>query len=180
MATSRKRTRGVKKTERTKNGHLTNNDLFRLQVGLKDVGDLRGAKFGYAVAKNLRIVGAVCDDLRAAVKPSEAFMQYERARAELCKEHAEKDERGRPQRDDNEYVIADWAAFEKALEPLKAEHAEAIAAQDARGKDFETLLEEAAEVTLYTIPYALVPEDISAAQFDGIFEIVTGEPPADE
>jgi len=119
---------------------IKNRDLFRLLAGFRGCAGLRGVKFAYAVAKNARTVGAVCEDLRAGLK-GETFQAYAKA---MAVEGADP-------------------------EALALAHPEA-AAIDA---EFNAMLEETAgEIKLHTVALDLVPEDISAGQFEAIMEMI--------
>jgi len=155
---------------------IKNADLFRLQAGLRGVADLRGVKFAYACTKNLRRVAALCDDMRAGLKPTPAFAAYEKARMALAKKHATKDENGETIAEtvgaETRYQIAFPLLFEAELDSLTAEHAGAVAAHADAVAEFEALLLESSDVDIYTIAIELVPDDISAGQLEMIWEMI--------
>jgi hypothetical protein len=130
---------------------IKNRDLFRLSAGLAACKDLRGVKFAYACAKNLRKVNALCEDLRAGVSKNKAVQEFEAKKSALLTEHAQ-----------------DMAAAVAAVKALADASPEAVAALE----EFERLLAEDSDVDIYTIAQDLIPADISAGELDGIMEMI--------
>lgn len=171
---------------------MKNKDIFRLRDGLRSVGELRGVKFCYAVAKCLRMVVPVCEDLAKSAEPNDAYKKYDKEREALAKAHSKKDENNAPEEvpaGENRiaWIMADRKAFDDALDELKEKHREAVDEQDVKNKEFDALLEEEAdEIKLHKISVDLAPEDttivndqgelvtskgINSAQFEAIFEL---------
>jgi hypothetical protein len=155
---------------------FTRQQLMDFQKGLNNVGNLQGAKFAYAVARNLAKIKTEIESIQKAFEAPEAYIEYDKARAELAKTNAVKDEKGNPRIEiemgQQKYVIADQAKFDKELEELRAKHQPAVEARDRQVKEFEELLKGEVEIDLYTINPVLLPDTISGAQTDGIMPMI--------
>ncbi|MFW6272824.1 MAG: hypothetical protein ACOC2U_03490, partial [bacterium] len=51
-------------------------------------------KFNYALLKNKKILEAEQEIIKEVLKPSDAFMEFDQKRIDVCKKHADKDENG--------------------------------------------------------------------------------------
>lgn len=148
-------------------------DLFRLEAGLQAVSAFTGARWAYAVAKNLRTVGAETGLLRDLVPVStEQYTTFEEERVELCKRWAKKDEAGKPVIAGNTFMIDDQAAFDTDLADLREKHSETIDKRAEQIREYEVLLQEPTDIELHLVDLVELPEQISAAQLRDIFEIV--------
>ena len=158
------------------NGVMKKKDLFRFRDGLNAVGDYKGIKFAYAVAKTLRLVDSEIADLQKSNTWSDEYKEFEKQRQELVMKHAKKDDKGNPITFQSggtvKAHIDDVDACNAAVDELKEKHAEAVKEQEDKDKEFEKFLEEPAEVKVHTVPEDIVPKDISAKHLHGIFEIV--------
>lgn len=147
-------------------------DILSLYKGLNSLTGLRGVKFTYGVAKNIRVLHDEITALEKAVEADAKFQEYDTARVALAKEHAEKDEKGEAKVNNNQYVITDKGAFEKEHEKLRDEFSEAITARENQLLEYKSLLEENVEVELHKINISQVPEDISTEQMFAILPII--------
>lgn len=157
---------------------LKNQEILDLHTALQSVSHLQGAKFAYAVARNIAKVKTEVHSLSKAYEASEPFLEYDKQRAELCKKHAViKD--GEPEvymvNGQSNYRIKDEKAFNEDFEKLKADHREVIEAREEQMKDFQSLLAEETEIDLYTIPHSLVPENITVGELTSIMAMITEE-----
>jgi len=77
---------------------LTNTEANRFLQGLKLAGQLKGVKFAYAVAKNIRLVEpthiALSEASREAVSPTERYAEFEKLKSELLVKNSVKDKNG--------------------------------------------------------------------------------------
>lgn len=151
---------------------FTNNDVFSLYEGLSKVGNLPGAKFAYAVAKNQDILKREIDFLKKTVEPSPEFVEYDKKRVELAKKHAKKDDRNNPVISGNAYDIENQEEFNKELDTLKKEHEAIISQREAQIKEFEALLSQENKTELHTITANDLPRDITPGQLSGIIKII--------
>lgn len=154
---------------------LSNQQILDLHQGLNATGNLEGARFSYAVARNIALLRAEVEALQKAYTPSSDFLQYNQERVELAKSHAVKiDGKEQTTIEDGmeKYVIADQAKFDEELTALQGKYQEAIDKRQKQLDDFSSLLKEETEVSLYTIPFEYVPENITAAVVSAILPII--------
>lgn len=149
-------------------------DLFTLLNGLRNVGNLRGTKFVYAVARNTRTVSAEVEDLQKALQPGDDFTAFEQKRTKLCIDCALKDATGNPAMNGMSYKIdpALQNVFDARIEELRAEHVEAIASREKQVTEFNAMLGEECTIELYKVAVDDVPDDITAAQLTAILDMV--------
>ncbi len=152
--------------------NITKRELLRLHAGLVAVGPLTGVRFPYAVVKSMRALSKEVEALKAAAKRSDAFLEFEQARWQLCEEHAKRDADG-PVMVDGNYQFADPKRFQRAFKKLTMKHTDAWVAREKQMEEYEALLDEEAEVTLHQVDVDDLPDDITSAQLNAIFEIVS-------
>ena len=70
-------------------------DLYSFQRGL-ELAEFTHPRVTYAVQKNRRKVDSEIKDMEVAIKQSEKFVEFVKAREELAKQHSEKDDKGNP------------------------------------------------------------------------------------
>lgn len=116
---------------------MKNKDILNLYTGLNNLGNLKGAKFGYAVSRNMNILKPFIDKI-------------EQDKQSLLENYAEKDKKGFVQKE-GKFVIKN---------------------QEEADKEFEKILNEEQEVKLYKILLSEIPQDITTAQLNGIYDII--------
>ena len=162
-------------SQRMKPTKFTKQQIFDLYNGLNAVGHLGGAKFAYAVARNISKLQPEIDALNKAYAASEDFVAYDKERAQLAESHATKVD-GKPQKTvENgiaKYVIEDQEKFDKDLKVLQEKHKEAIDKRQKQLDDFQEILKEETEIELYAIPPEYIPENIKAQEMAGILLII--------
>ena len=146
----------------------------------KKLGQLSGAKFAYAVARNLAILQPEIDAIKKALEATDEFVKYDAERVKLAEAHAKVGEDGKVMKVKNaqgfeEFVLEDKEAFEKAFEVLKAEKKAVLDAREAQVKEQNELLKTESTITLYKIALADVPNTITTEQMKAISEIVSDE-----
>lgn len=153
---------------------MKNGEIFKLSQGIANVGKLKGIKFAYGIAKNKKIIDSEVESMQASVTATEAFLAFEKLRLELCKEYAEKDEKGKFKEIKGEYVIpADKREeFEIRLNAYREQHKEAIDEREKQITDFREFEKAESTVEFYKIKLSDVPEDISAEELVGIDELI--------
>lgn len=155
---------------------MTRQQTIDLQAALKAVENLTGAKFCYAITKNIAMIQSEVQTLKTIVKYSEKFTEYDGKRAELAKSMAKKDEKGEPTvqvvNGQATYVLIDQKEFDKKLEVLKSQYKEAITEQEAKFKDLQKLLEEESDLKFHTIDQKDIPGNITAGQLSGIIKLI--------
>lgn len=151
---------------------MTNEKLINIGMALANLGGLKGVKFSYGVAKNINIINQEIETFKKAIEPTETFTAFENERIELCKKHAKKDENNEPILIENNYDIVDEVAFNKELDTLKVKHKKVLDEREQQLKDYSNLLKEETTVTLHKIKLADIPEEITVAQLESIYEII--------
>src|SRR3990167_8088697 len=153
---------------------MKKSEILQLFRNLNTLGQLQGVKFSYAISKNLAILKPEIEALEKASAASPEFMEMDKERIKLVEEHAEKDEKGKPKKKGNEYVIPEdkQGDFENAFEAFKIEHKELYDAREKQIKEYTALLETESEVKLYKVSLADVPEKISVQQMHSISSFV--------
>ena len=152
---------------------MKNRELFNLYQGLKSVGNLTGVTFGYAVNKNLRIVGAELEILKESNKPSEKFAEFLRKQEDIVRKYAKKGE-------DGNFIITNGSYDIKGSEkevteevaPLREEYKETLEARETQEKSYQELLEKESDVKLYMVKKEDLPKDITGDQMASIFDII--------
>lgn len=149
-------------------------DIFTLEQSLRAVAHHRGAKFAYAIAKNLRIIQAELKDLQEAGKPDEAFIAYEQRRIDLAASFAIKDDQDQPVIADGRFSIPPETLpeFESQLAKLREECHDILTARQTQEDEYRRLLDEKADIDLFRIPVDVFPEDITGSQLESIFAII--------
>lgn len=152
---------------------MKNYDLFmladQLANNIEKLKALKGAKFTFGILKNIDILEKEIKLFSEYMKPSDAYMVYDKARVALCETHCAKDEKGellkkeaQPGSGSFEYEIDTKSpAWLEAIEGLKTEYAETIAARDEQIAEYNKLLDAETELELHKIKLDDVPNDIS-------------------
>ena len=115
------------------NVKITNREVIALHQALLSVGNLRGAKFAYAVGKNQDKTTGILKLLQKTTEPYPEYKDADQARIELCKQFAAKDDKGNPITEQShngpQFKIANQADFDTALEAFKESHKDVLAAR---------------------------------------------------
>jgi hypothetical protein len=158
------------------NIQLTKKQIVGLYESLLGVGNLKGVRFSYVVAKNTLALETEVSAIQKMYAPSKEFTVYDEERIKLAESHSKKENGEAKKYIENgvaKYDIEDKNKFIIALKELQAKHEKAIQAREAQLKEIDKILEEKIEVDLQTIHINDIPEDIDAKQMTNIFIIVT-------
>jgi len=168
-------------TNYKKRGKINNNmikrEILELYNKLKGLGDLKGVKFSYAVAKNISLLEREVKIIQESIKPSPEYSEYQQKRASIAKENSKKDENGKAITfiDENEsvnYAIADQSKFDKEIEALQKKYKKSLDERDGQIKEFNELIETDTKIELHKIDIDDVPKDISVKQMEAIQGII--------
>lgn len=153
---------------------MKNNELHRFSQGLLAVGQLAGTKFAYAVSRNTKFVASHLKAISKTVEPSKDFIKFDKARIELCKQMAVKDDDGNPTIEEGtgSYILEDKDKFEIELNKLRKKFEIALKTRDKQEKVFKEYIEEESGIELYMIQLKFVPESITPSQMTNICEMV--------
>ena len=126
---------------------MTNKKVLDLAEALEKVGNLKGEKFVYCVARNNNL-------LRTILK------NYIEARKTLQESFAKKDEKGEP------ILLDDKDQFGRPTKKYDIEDTKTF------NEKLEELLKEETEVKLYRMNQSDLPADITADMASGLIELV--------
>jgi len=150
-------------------------DVLQLFNGLQAVSNLPGAKWSYAVAKNMVKLRPEVEALQKALTPDQEFIEYDKKRQELAEKYAVKKD-GMPKKvkvgNIEEYLIADKDKFNKELFKLQETYKKALDERKKQVDDFIEILEEKIEVELHMVDSEYIPEGITPAQLSKVMPII--------
>src|SRR3990167_4353444 len=155
-------------------------EIIQLYRNLNTLGQLQGVKFAYSISRNLAILKPEIEALEKASSPTPEFLEMDKERIKLVEEHAEKDEKGKPKKKGNEYVIPEDKKedFENAFEAFKLEHKELFDAREKQIEEYNELLQTESEVKLYKVNLVDVPQNITVQQMHSISSFVDDSIPS--
>lgn len=143
---------------------VPNKRLFELEELIQRYNDVKNAKVMYMLARETTIIRPILEDIRLITKPTEAMKAFDKARIELAKEHADKDDKGRPKQEINpmtrrpQYVISKLAEFDEIVETMAAkDFPQAKPDREEIEKRGEEILEEEATIDFYGIHLNKIP-----------------------
>lgn len=166
---------------------MKNSEITRLYYGLTGVKNLPGAKFAYAVARNISILKPIVEAIEKALKIPEQYADYKKvhedSRLGLCKIHAKKDAKGESiteivENGRERYVFTDVKAFDTAYEEmnkaLDENYKDMFAEIEANKKEYLAFLDTECDdkPALIKVKPDYLPEGINATQIEAITEII--------
>jgi hypothetical protein len=161
---------------------MTKQESIKLFQDLNRLGNLKGVKFSYAIAKNIAMLKAEIESLEKAVAPSEEFMKEDEKRVALAKEHAKKDEKGEPvtvtEGGVSKFEMEDDKAFDESFKKLKEENKEIWDAREKQITEYNELLKTESTVELYKVAKCDIPNDINVMQMNSIMDLVEDSVPS--
>lgn len=163
---------------------MTNREIAALWIALnsREVAGLKGAKFAFAVAKNIAAIKPTIEALETAKnRVLESAREYEETRIKLCKELADKDENGQPKtfvdpRQGKQFLITEMRdLFDEKLTTLIEKHREEIDEKKRLDKEFSELLDDEAEVNIHAVKLSSVSDDITVGAMQGLAPMIAEE-----
>jgi len=127
-------------------------------------------KFSYAADRNSDIIQRHTKSINKVMESSELYIEFDKARVDLAKKHAQKDGDGNPTiREDGSYVIPykNEASFRADLETLKTDmkYADEVKKREEFSKGLEAFLDEEIEIEdIYTVPFSTFPLTLTGEQ----------------
>lgn len=155
---------------------LTNREVISLYNTLEGL-NYRGVKFAYTIARNLHVMKPIMNAMDKALKVAPEFSAYEKARVALAKDFADKDEKGKPKVEGNNFVITRMDEFDVELEKLRETHKAAVEARQKQLDDYAVLQDEEVEIEVFQVAQGLLPADISTQEVNAIFAIIEHDTP---
>jgi len=132
----------------------TNRDLADLMQGLINVKDLKGVKFSLQVSKNINLIKAELEHIEEAAKPSEEFLEIAKLVQAIEASGKEKEE------------------MEIEVAKIEKDNAELVASRKKQIDQFNELLLEEIEISLFKVSESHLPEDITTQQIIDISKII--------
>ena len=129
---------------------MTKQEINNLFNSLLECGNLSGAKFSYAIARNINILK---DEIKS----------FNEDRVALAKSYSKKDEKGE-------------AVMKMGQDDL-GRPAEVFDLNDQKGfeEEFKKLQKEELDIKLFKIDFTDIPQPITVSQMAGIYQIVNEE-----
>ena len=152
---------------------MKNSELFMLKEKLRKVGKLKGVKFAYAIAKNVKMLEEELAAIKKAIEPSEEFAKLDDKRIELAKKYADK-KNGNPVIKDGNFVMNDnkKERLEKELEKIKKANKKAYDERDKQVKEYNEFLEKESSFKPYMIDLNDVPAEITVEEMDAVKDLI--------
>lgn len=138
---------------------ITRREVLVLFKGLTEVVSLQGAKFAYAVIRNIDKLRPLAIEISNNAKPPEKYWEYESKYKIIVDRHS-KTEKG------------DDELLKKEIKDLNSEYKDVLKETDKKQKETEKYLDEKIEVELYIIPITYFPEDIDGSKLEPIKAII--------
>ena len=132
----------------------TNRELADLMQGLINVKDLKGVKFSLQVSKNINLIKAELEHIEEAAKPSEEFLEIAKLVQAIEASGKEKEE------------------MEVEVAKIEKDNAELVASRKKQIDEFNELLLEEIEISLFKVSESHLPEDITTQQLLDISKII--------
>ena len=127
----------------------TNREFLELYKGLEGVKNVKGSRFSFLVAKNLKELKDALQHIEEKAAPSEEFMKV----SAVAHKYAEEEN-------------------EEALQKLEEEHANLVEERKEQIKNIEKLLDENAKIAVEQIREDQLPEELSPEQVLPLLRII--------
>jgi predicted nucleotide-binding protein (sugar kinase/HSP70/actin superfamily) len=139
-------------------------------------------EFGYAIAKNKRILKPEVEAIEEALQPSEEYNQYDVRRRDLCIKYASRNESDSPIIKNGSYIIdpEKEKSFKTQITKLNKEHEDIIEKHKEAIQQGKDLLKEEIELDLHAIKYSSLPEKLNGVVIEHLLDIMIGEPSEEE
>lgn len=144
----------------------TRKEFINLYQMLSYLGELKGARFTYTIAKNKEVLKKLVEEIQKKAEASENYKEYDRERVLLNEKQSKKDKDGNPEIKDKKYVIKDKAVFDKEIEKLNKKYKDAIEEREEQRKAVEEMANQEVTLELRTIPLSIVPDTITIDQME--------------
>jgi hypothetical protein len=148
-------------------------ELMTMLGNLRKVGNMKGFKLAYAVARNKRALELEDDALNNALASSDEHAEYEKKRLQLCEKYGEKDEAGNPKIEKGRYVglhtIPEW---KKEHDDLTEEYKDVLEAERQKKVDYNNMLEEEIEIDMFMVGIDQIPQDVTVDQMDALMLMI--------
>lgn len=154
---------------------MTKEQLINLFYKLNKLSNLSGAKIGYVIARNRIILEKEVLAIEKMAAFSDGYMEFEVKRLELAKKMAKKDGNGQDIVINDQFVMEDQAAFDKAFEKLKNDNKEVVKAREDQVKYYNQALKDEIEIDFFKIKLADIPDAVTAEQMQILWPFIADE-----
>lgn len=150
----------------------------RLQKNYVAFKNLDGAKFTYALIKNIKLIEEEITTIQKNFEPTEAFKKYDAERVELCEKMARKDENDKPIKNpigDGQFkydIDLESEEWKSAFAELQEKHKDAIDAAKASDEKFKALLGTESSVKFLMIDIADIDPKITVDLMNIIYPFI--------
>lgn len=153
---------------------MTNREIIALQPWLDEVSHLPGLRFAEALIKISPVVNKYIDIIVAKTKERGDYKTYSEELKQLNDRFFKRDEKGDVVREivNGKSVAKFEKGYKKELIALNRKHKEALKFRDKQVKDFRSILDKKADITIDLIKREDLSEQISAKELAAISVIV--------
>jgi len=153
---------------------MKRSQLFQMLHAVNSLAQVKGTcRFAYSIAKNKKLLTDETELMRDTVKPTPELIKFDEGRVELCKIHADKDEKGEPKTENGNFVgLTKNSVFEKALNEYREKNKAILDAQKKREDDFNKLLEEEIDFDFWEIKMSDIPDGVVGEQIEPLLPII--------
>jgi hypothetical protein len=143
-------------------------DLLRLHNVITSLeGEKYSVKFSYFIAKNKVAMRDEIEALEEVSKVSEGFQEFENKRIELAQKHADKNEDGSPQVQNDNFVLNENVGlFQKEFGELIEQNKDVLSNREEQLKQFNEILGQNTEFEGSKIGIGDIPEDIEPVKIE--------------
>lgn len=141
---------------------LIKRDLLRLNNAISAIeGKPFNRKFSYFLAQHKLQLKNEISMIEEVRKMSDEFKEYDDKRAQLAKEHSDKNPDGSPKIENQQFVITlKYDTFQEELANLREEHKKVIEDREEQLKDFDDILNKETEYDGAKIDLEDIPDNI--------------------
>jgi len=120
-----------------------------------------GRKFSYFITRNNIKLKDEVEALKEIMAPSEKYQEFDKKRAEIASNMADKDDKGKPIIVNNSYqIIENQSKFDKTISDLRTEYKEAIEEFEKTAKVYNEILKETVPFEPYAIGIDNLPDEL--------------------
>lgn len=136
---------------------LTKQQILDLNDAFLSSYNLKGVQFAYAVAKNMRTIKPILEDLQKQFEPSERYIEFQKEVEKLKAEYPDKD------------------IPKEKIEDVESRYKDVIDERIKQETAFKKVLEEEVEIDLHMVHIDFVPNAVTPDQMTKMFPMIDDE-----
>jgi len=150
---------------------IKRSQLFRIQEVIQGLGKSNTFKFGYACAKNLRLVKREIEDMQKALEPDEQVGEFEKERILLCQKFSKK-EGENPIITGNRFEIDETKMdeFNAEIRELRGKYKETLMLNDQKMEAYNKALREEIDINFHLVKLEDVPPEMKPDELEVILD----------